>query len=130
KMSKHRMISFCSMLSYEWRTPRTAWRGWALLLASFKLDAPQTDKAIQSIERACLAQAHLVDDLLDMSRIVGGKLQIEMRPTRLQPLVEAAVHSLQRAADARQITIDTDLDPHVGPILGDPDRLRQVAWNL
>jgi len=121
---------FLATLSHELRTPLNSVLGWARLIASGKLDEPQTDKAIQAIERAGLAQAHLVEDLLDMSRIVGGKLQIEMRPMRLQPLVEAAVHSLQRAADARQITIDTDLDPHVGPILGDPDRLRQVAWNL
>jgi signal transduction histidine kinase/ActR/RegA family two-component response regulator len=121
---------FLATLSHELRTPLNSVLGWARLLGSGKLDAPQTEKAIQAIERAGLAQAHLVDDLLDMSRIVGGKLQVEMRPTRLQPLVDAAVQSLQRAADARQITIDTDLDARVGPILGDPDRLRQVAWNL
>src|SRR5439155_12944769 len=82
---------FLATLSHELRTPLNSILGWARLLASGKLDKAQTTKAVQAIERAGWAQSRLIEDLLDVSRIVAGKLQIEPRPTLLQPLVEAAV---------------------------------------
>src|SRR2546422_1647769 len=121
---------FLATLSHELRTPLNSVLGWARLLASGKLDAPQTTKAVQAIERAGWAQSRLVEDLLDVSRIVAGKLQIAPRPTLLQPLVEAAVGSLAPATEAKRIAVQTNLDPVVGPIAVDPDRLQQVVWNL
>jgi signal transduction histidine kinase/ActR/RegA family two-component response regulator len=121
---------FLLTLSHELRTPLNSVLGWARLLASGKLDATQTARAIQSIERAGWAQSHLIEDLLDMSQIVGGKLQISPRPTVVQPVVESAAESLRAAADAKTITLDVSLDPTIEPIAVDRDRLQQVVWNL
>jgi signal transduction histidine kinase/ActR/RegA family two-component response regulator len=121
---------FLATLSHELRTPLNSVLGWSRLLASRKLDAVQTTRAIQAIERAGWAQSRLIEDLLDLSRIVAGKLQIEPRPTAIQPLIEAAVDSLRPAADAKHLTIDLHLDQAVGPVAVDPDRIQQVAWNL
>ena len=121
---------FLATLSHELRTPLNSVLGWARLLASGKLDAPQTTRAVQAIERAGWAQSRLIEDLLDVSRIVGGKLQLNTRPTIVQPLVQAAVDSLGPAAEAKRITVVTNLDPTPRPIASDADRLQQVAWNL
>jgi signal transduction histidine kinase/ActR/RegA family two-component response regulator len=121
---------FLATLSHELRTPLNSVLGWARLLANGKLDAPQTSRAVQAIERAGWAQARLVEDLLDVSRIIAGKFQLNMRPTVVQPLVQAAVDSLRFAAEAKRITVDTALDPAPQPIAADADRLQQVAWNL
>jgi signal transduction histidine kinase/ActR/RegA family two-component response regulator len=121
---------FLATLSHELRTPLNSVLGWARLLASGKLDAPQTVRAVQAIERAGWAQSRLIEDLLDVSRIVAGKLQLNARPTVVQPLVQAAVDSLRSAAEAKRIAVVTELDPTPDPIAADADRLRQVAWNL
>ena len=121
---------FLATLSHELRTPLNSVLGWARLLGSAKLNAGQTTRAIQSIERAGWAQSRLIEDLLDMSQIVGGKLRISPRPTELQPLVETAVDSLRAAADARNITLDLSFDPAIEPIDVDRDRIQQVVWNL
>jgi signal transduction histidine kinase len=121
---------FLATLSHELRTPLNSVLGWARLLSSGKLDAEHYTKAVQAIERAGWAQSRLIEDLLDLSRIVSGKLQITPRPLVTQPLVEAAVQSLRPAADAKHITIDLSLNPAIGPIEADADRLQQVIWNL
>jgi signal transduction histidine kinase/CheY-like chemotaxis protein len=121
---------FLATLSHELRTPLTSVLGWVRLLASGKLDAPQTARAVQAIERAGWAQSRLIEDLLDVSRVVAGKLQLNARPTLVQPLVQAAVDSLRPAADAKRITVVTTLDVAPEPIAADADRLQQVAWNL
>ena len=121
---------FLATLSHELRTPLNSVLGWARLLASGKLDARQTRRAIDAIERAGCAQSRLIEDLLDISRIVAGKLELTPSPTRLQPLVVSAIHALQPAADAKRITVSSDLDAAIGPIAVDPDRFQQVAWNL
>jgi signal transduction histidine kinase/CheY-like chemotaxis protein len=121
---------FLATLSHELRTPLNSVLGWARLLASGKLDAPQTVRAVQAIERAGWAQSRVIEDLLDVSRIVAGKLQLNPRPTVVQPLVQAAVDSLRPAAEAKRITVVTTLDPTPTPIAADADRLQQVAWNL
>ena len=121
---------FLATLSHELRTPLNSVLGWARLLASGKLDAAQTTRAVQAIERAGWAQSRLIEDLLDVSRIVGGKLQLNTRPTVVHPLVQAAVDSLRHAAEAKRITVVTTLDPTPQPIAADADRLQQVAWNL
>jgi signal transduction histidine kinase/CheY-like chemotaxis protein len=121
---------FLSTLSHELRTPLNSVIGWARLLSSGKLDAEHEAKAIQAIERAGWAQSRLIEDLLDVSRIVGGKVQVSPRPLVAQPLVDAAVQSLRPAADAKQISIRLELNPAIGPIEADADRLQQVMWNL
>jgi len=121
---------FLATLSHELRTPLNSVLGWARLLASGKLDPNQTVHAIQAIERAGWAQSRLIEDLLDISRIVAGQLRIETRPTAIPPLVESAVDSLRPAADAKHITVNLRLDRSIDPVAVDPDRLQQVAWNL
>jgi signal transduction histidine kinase len=121
---------FLATLSHELRTPLNSVLGWARLLGSGKLDSSHYTRAVQAIERAGWAQSRLIEDLLDVSRIVGGKLQITPRAVVAQPLVEAAVQSLRPAADAKQISIDFSLNPAIGPIEADPDRLQQIMWNL
>lgn len=121
---------FLATLSHELRTPLNALLGWARLLSSGKLDAEQHVKAVQAIERAGWAQSRLIEDLLDMSRIISGKLEIESRPALIQPLVEAAVQSQRPAALAKGLTLEVDLDPTIGLIAVDPDRVQQIVWNL
>jgi signal transduction histidine kinase len=121
---------FLTTLSHELRTPLNSVLGWSRLLASGKLDAGQSIRAVQAIERAGWAQSRVIEDLLDISRIVSGKLEITIRPTLMQPLVESVVRSQRPAAAAKHITLVTDLDPALGPIAADPDRLQQIVWNL
>src|SRR5436190_16003590 len=121
---------FLATLSHELRTPLNLVLGWSRLLASGKLDAVQTTRAIQAIERAGWAQSRLIEDLLDISRIVAGQLRVETRPTAIPPLIEAAAESLRPAADAKHITMDLRLDRTLAPVAVDPDRMQQVAWNL
>lgn len=121
---------FLSTLSHELRTPLNSILGWARLLEGGKLDAAQSARAIQAIERAGWAQSQLIEDLLDVSRIVGGRLQIAPVPTLLQPIVEFVVQSLEPAAAAKGIRVQTHLDSAVGRIAADPGRLQQIAWHL
>jgi signal transduction histidine kinase/CheY-like chemotaxis protein len=121
---------FLATLSHELRTPLNTILGWARLLASDKLDARQAKKGVEAIERAGWAQSRLIEDLLDISHIVSGKLQITARPALIQPLVGAAVDAQRTAAAAKHITLDLDLDRTLGPIEVDADRLHQIVWNL
>jgi len=121
---------FLSTLSHELRTPLSSILGWARLLGGGKLNVPQTARAIQSIERAGWAQSRLIEDLLDVSRIVGGRLQISTRPTLVQPIIGSVVQSLEPAAAAKGIVVETHLEPAIGPLAVDPDRFQQIAWNL
>jgi signal transduction histidine kinase/CheY-like chemotaxis protein len=121
---------FLATLSHELRTPLTSVLGWARLLAGGKLDSSQTAHAVQAIERAGRAQSQLIEDLLDMSRVVTGKLELNTRPTLVQPLASAAVHALQHAADAKRIALAVSIDPALGPVVVDPDRLQQAVSNL
>jgi signal transduction histidine kinase len=121
---------FLSTLSHELRTPLNSVLGWARLLSGGKLDAAQTARAIQAIERGGWAQSRLIEDLLDVSRLVGGRLQIATRPTLVQPVVSVVLQSLQPAADAKGIVVEADLDPTIGLVTLDPDRLQQITWHL
>jgi signal transduction histidine kinase/ActR/RegA family two-component response regulator len=121
---------FLATLSHELRTPLNAVLGWSRMLASGKLSGVQTARAVLAIERAGRTQSRLIEDLLDISRIVAGRLQIDSRPTEMQPLVQAAVDSLRLASEAKKIAVDLELDPALGPIAVDPDRIYQVVWNL
>lgn len=121
---------FLSTLSHELRTPLNSILGWARLLEGGKLDPAQSARAIQAIERAGWSQSQLIEDLLDVSRIVSGRLQISPVPTLLQPIVTFVVQTLGPAAAAKGIRVETHLDGDIGLVAVDPDRLQQIAWHL
>lgn len=121
---------FLSVLSHELRTPLNAMMGWSKMLRSGKLDRAKTEQGLEIIERNAKSQAQLIDDLLDISRIITGKLRLNVRPISLVPVIKAALDTVRPAADARSIRIQTVLDSDASPISGDPDRLQQVVWNL
>lgn len=121
---------FLALLSHELRTPLTSILGWSDLLINGKLDDVAAQHALEVIGRNARAQRQLIDDLLDISRIITGKMRLEVRPVELGPLIETVVEVLRPAADARSIHLQTVLDPLTSPISGDPQRLQQVIWNL
>jgi PAS domain S-box-containing protein len=121
---------FLATLSHELRTPLTAMLGWLTILRSHKLDQKTTQHAIETIERNAKAQAQLIEDLVDISRIVGGKLSLEVGPIELYPVIDAAMEVVKPAADAKQISIKINYDATVGPVSGDAGRLQQIIWNL
>src|SRR5262249_11550174 len=121
---------FLATLSHELRTPLTAVMGWARMLRAGYADEKATERGLASIERNAASQVRLVEDLLDVSRIVSGKMRRNMRLVDLPAVVESAVEGVRPAATAKQIQVQTSLDPLAGPVIGDPDRLQQVVWNL
>ncbi|HVV50334.1 MAG TPA: CHASE3 domain-containing protein, partial [Polyangia bacterium] len=121
---------FLATVSHELRTPLTAMLGWARLLRGRRVDEARTERAIEAIERNAIAQAQLIEDLLDVSRIVSGKLRFDLHETDLQKVVEAASESVRPALEAKQIRFQMMLDPAGAQVLGDPNRLQQVVWNL
>ena len=122
---------FLATLSHELRTPLTSILGWATLIRNGELDrAENLDRAFEIIERNARSQARLIDDLLDVSRIITGHLQLDLHPVNLSPIVDAAIDALRPAASAKGIEIKTELDPESCLVSGDPNRLRQVIWNL
>jgi len=121
---------FVALMSHELRTPLNAIYGWVRLLRTGKLDPQRHEHALEVIERNTRAQTQLIEDLLDMSRIVTGKLRLEMRSVDLVTVLQSAVEGLRPAAVAREIEVVLDLQPCVGPVSGDPDRLRQIVLNL
>jgi PAS domain S-box-containing protein len=121
---------FLATLSHELRTPLTAVLGWTRLLGTNQLDEATSRRALETIERNAHAQVQLIDDILDVSRIIRGKLRLNVRPCELTPVIEAAVDSVRPAAEAKGIRLHVVLDPRAGPVSGDPDRLQQVVWNL
>jgi PAS domain S-box-containing protein len=121
---------FLATLSHELRTPLTSILGWSHLLTDGRLDKQQTARAIETIARNARAQGRLIDDLLDISRIMTGKLCLDLRAVKLAPLIQAVVDDVRPAADARNINLKVAFDSDIGPLLGDPDRLQQIVWNL
>ncbi|HYO58570.1 ATP-binding protein [Archangium sp.] len=121
---------FLGVLSHELRTPLTAILGWVQLLRTQKLPPEKRERALEVIERNARAQTQLVEDLLDVNRIVSGKLRLEVRPTHLEKVIENAVDVVRPAAEARGIHLQVTLEPQAPPLQGDPDRLQQVVWNL
>lgn len=120
---------FLATLSHELRTPLNAILGWAHLLASGRNDPAMLERAISVIRNNAMAQSQLIEDILDVSRIIGGKLRLKLGPVQLSDVIGAALDSVTPAADAKCITVVRDVDD-VPPIHGDADRLQQVAWNL
>jgi PAS domain S-box-containing protein len=121
---------FLATLSHELRTPLTAILGWAHMLKAGGLDDATARHAIETVERNAHAQRQLVEDVLDVSRIVTGKLRIEQTAVNLLDVVRAALDSVRPAADAKRIEVRCAFDPRVGTVAGDPSRLQQVVWNM
>ncbi|HEU4508220.1 MAG TPA: ATP-binding protein [Pyrinomonadaceae bacterium] len=121
---------FLATVSHELRNPLNAILGWSHMLRLGKLTPANAERAVETIYRNAKSQAQLVADLLDVSRIISGKLRLDVRALDLLYVVNAAIDSIRPAADAKNIRIQTVLDPAAAPISGDADRLQQVVWNL
>ncbi|MBE8971033.1 response regulator, partial [Nostocales cyanobacterium LEGE 12452] len=121
---------FLAVLSHELRSPLNPILGWARLLQTREFDAVALKKAIATIERNAQLQAQLIEDLLDVSRILQGKLNLKMLPVNLILVIEAGLETVRLAAEAKNIQIQTMLDASLGQVLGDSGRLQQVIWNL
>ena len=121
---------FLATLSHELRTPLNAILGWSQVLQSRSLGEIETVKALATIERNARAQSQLIDDILDVSRIVTGKLRLDVRAVDLADVITAAAEAARPAAEAKDIRLQILLDPQAGVISGDPNRLQQIVWNL
>jgi PAS domain S-box-containing protein len=120
---------FLATLSHELRTPLNAIVGWAAVLRGQALP-PDLRRAVDTIDRNARVQSQLIEDILDVSRIVTGKLQLEVARVDLVTVLGAALESLRPTAEARQIRVEVDVDPALPTLSGDPARLQQVVWNL
>ncbi|MCA1649730.1 MAG: response regulator [Acidobacteria bacterium] len=120
---------FLATLSHELRTPLNAMLGWTRLLRMGKLDAEAQERALETIERNAHAQEQLIADILDVSRIVTGKLRLDLRPIDLPPIIDAALDAVRPTANAKGVQLRCAMH-FTGTVLGDPDRLQQVVWNL
>jgi PAS domain S-box-containing protein len=121
---------FLATLSHELRTPMAAIMGWVHLLKSGRMDNERTQQALASLERGARAQATVVNDLLDISRIIRGSLRLEVRRTNLPEVIKEAAETVEAAIQAKHLNLFVNVAPDVSTIDGDPDRLRQVFWNL
>ena len=121
---------FLMTISHELRTPLTAIYGWSRVLSTREMAPAERQRAIAAIERNAHAQTRLIDDLLDVSRAISGKLRLETRMVNLAEVLAAAIETVNPALTARNIRFEAIYDPDVPQIYGDPDRLQQVAWNL
>ena len=121
---------FLAVVSHELRTPLNAVHSWAQVLRSGRLEADAAERALDVIVRNADAQARLIDDLLDVSRITAGKMRLDVRPIDLEPVILAAIDAVRPAAESKEIRLEHVLDPRAVGITGDPDRLQQVVWNL
>ena len=121
---------FLATLSHELRTPLTSILGWAILMRKGEVEEANFERALETIERNARSQARLIDDLLDVSRIITGNLRLDIKPINLVAVVVAAKDALRPTAEAKSITLRTDFEEETCLVKGDPNRLRQVIWNL
>jgi len=121
---------FLMTLSHELRTPLTAIFGWVRMLATKALSDEERARALNAVERNARAQTRLIDDLLDVSRAISGKLRLEPRPMHVPDAVRAAIDTVAPAIQAKDIQLDLQIEPGIGPILADADRVQQIVWNL
>ncbi|MGK3994946.1 hybrid sensor histidine kinase/response regulator [Sorangium sp. So ce1024] len=128
--ASHLKDEFLATMSHELRTPLTAVLGWIRMLRTGKLADDRRERALETVERNAQAQAQLVDDLLDISRIMAGKLRLDVKPVELVAVIDAALDVVRPAADAKAVRLEPLLDPGVAPVAGDAGRLQQVVWNL
>ncbi|HWS53923.1 MAG TPA: ATP-binding protein [Pyrinomonadaceae bacterium] len=128
--ANHLKDEFLATVSHELRTPLTSILGWSNMLLAGSLGDEARGRALEIIHRNAQSQNQLISDLLDVSRIISGKLRLDLRTVELPPIIEAAVEATRPAAEAKGVRLTTSLDPRAGPISGDADRLQQVVWNL
>jgi signal transduction histidine kinase/CheY-like chemotaxis protein len=121
---------FLAVVSHELRTPLNAILGWSEMLRRGKLDEPRRERAFSAIHDSAERQAHLIEDLLDVARIMSGKLHLERTLVDLEDVARGALNVVQPAADAKHVHLELDIDPSVGAVYADRSRLQQVAWNL
>jgi PAS domain S-box-containing protein len=121
---------FLAVLSHELRTPLNAIVGYSRLLRGGILSGEKSDRALETLERNAIWLTQIVEDVLDVSRIVAGKIRLDVQPVELPIIVDNAVATIQPAADAKGVRVQSLIDPQVGPVSGDPSRLQQVVWNL
>jgi signal transduction histidine kinase/CheY-like chemotaxis protein len=121
---------FLMTVSHELRTPLTAIYGWARMLVDGTMSDRQRDAAIRTIERNASAQTRLIDDLLDVAGVMGGKLRLDVQQVNIAAVVQSSVETITPAADAKGIRIETSVDPSAVRLSGDPERLQQIIWNL
>ena len=121
---------FLATLSHELRTPLTSILGWASMIRNREVEGSNAERAIETIERNARSQARLIDDLLDVSRIITGNLRLDLHPLNLAPIVNGALDALRPTADVKGIHLQTRFEPEECLVKGDPNRLRQVIWNL
>jgi PAS domain S-box-containing protein len=121
---------FLATVSHELRTPLMAILGWSNLLRDGTLDPAMTHNGLETIERNARSQVKLINDLLDVSRIITGKLRLEMQVVDLSEVISAAIDAVRPSAEAKNLQLHTEFDPAVEPISGDAERLQQVVWNL
>jgi signal transduction histidine kinase/CheY-like chemotaxis protein len=121
---------FLAVLSHELRTPLNAIVGYTRLLRAGMLSGEKADRGFETLERNAAWLTQIVEDVLDVSRIVSGKIRLDVQPVDLPAIVDTAIGTVQPAADAKGLRLHAMIDPRVGPVSGDPDRLQQVVWNL
>jgi CheY-like chemotaxis protein len=121
---------FLATVSHELRTPLTAILGWSRMLEGGTLDSVVAARAIETIKRNAKAQAQIIDDILDVSRIITGKLNLDLQPIELAPVLESAINVVRPTAETKGIQIEVDFEPEPSAVPGDSNRLQQVFWNL
>ena len=121
---------FLATVSHELRTPLTAILGWSRMLEGDTLDRDMTARAIETIKRNAKAQAQIIDDILDVSRIITGNLYLDLHPIELAPVLESAINVVRPTAEAKGIQISANFEPEPAAVPGDANRLQQVFWNL
>jgi len=121
---------FLATMSHELRTPLNAIYGWATILRRKPREEEKLERGLEAIERNAKAQTRLVSDLLDVSRIITGKLELKLRRTEVAPLILAAADVVRPAADGKGVRLVVDVDPQLGETVADPDRIQQIVWNL
>ncbi len=121
---------FLAVLSHELRTPLNAILGYSRLLRGNMLSGEQFERGLETVERNSRWLTQIVEDVLDVSRIVSGKIRLDVQPVDLTGVITNAVSTIQPAADAKSVKVHTVIDPRAAPVSGDPDRLQQVVWNL
>lgn len=126
----HIKDEFLATLSHELRTPLNAIQGWSTLLRQPNVKREDMTRGLEAIERNVRAQAQIVNDLLDMSRIISGKVHLDVQPIQLHAVISDAIDSIRQSSAAKRIRIHSMLDSSIGLVRGDPNRLQQVLWNL
>lgn len=121
---------FLATLSHELRTPLNAVLGWASVLRTSRVQGEELEKGLETIERNAKVQAQIIEDLLDMSRIISGKVRLDVQTVDLPTLLSDAVETVRATAEAKSLRLQTVIDPHAAPVSGDPNRLQQVFWNI